>query len=279
MTAKSDTAAIVFEPFAARHLDAATALSRGECWPHRREDWALGLSLSRGVVATVDGRPVGTALATLFGRVATLNMIIVAPEMRGRGLGRALVERAMAVAVDEWRLTATQEGLPLYRSLGFTEVGEIVQHQGPVAAVARPEGLGWAEPADADAITALDREATGMDRAALVEAIMDVGRLAVLRDGGRLLGYGAIRPFGRGQVAGPVVARSADDARRLLGFLLAGREGAFIRVDTQTDTGLAPWLEELGLACVGGGISMRRGKVPTAPTPFRSFALAAQALG
>ncbi len=279
MTAKSDTATILFEPFATCHLDAATVLSRAEHWPHRREDWALGLSLGRGVVATVDGCVVGTALATPFGRVTTLSMIIVAAEMRGRGLGRALVERAMAVGSDEWRLIATQEGMPLYRRLGFAETGEIVQHQGPVAAVARPEGVAWAEPADADPIAALDREATGMDRAALVDAIMDAGRLAVLRDGGRLLGYGAIRPFGRGHVAGPVVARSTGDARRLLCFLLAGREGEFIRVDTQADSGLAPWLEEIGLGCAGGGIPMRRGRVPTAPTPFRSFALAAQALG
>lgn len=279
MIASPDAATIAFEPLAPRHLEQAAALSRGERWPHRAEDWALNLTFSRGVAATVDGRLVGTALATPFGRVAMLNMIIVAPDMRGLGLGRALVERAMELPADEWRLIATQDGLPLYRRFGFAEAGEIVQHQGPVAAVLPPEGVVWADPADTDAIAALDREAMGFDRASLITAIAGVGRFAVLREGDRLAGYAAIRPFGRGEVAGPVIARNAEDAERLLRFVLAGREGRFIRVDTGINTGLAPWLERIGLVCVGGGIPMAKGNIPVAPSPFRSFALAAQALG
>lgn len=51
-----------FEP---QHLDAAVELSRQAGWPHRREDWALVLSLSKGFVAIENGRVVGTAMATL----------------------------------------------------------------------------------------------------------------------------------------------------------------------------------------------------------------------
>lgn len=273
------TDTIAFEPFAKRHLDEAVGLSRGEKWPHRRDDWALGLHLSRGVAATADGRLIGTALATPFGPVTMLNMIIVAPEMRGQGLGRTLVERAMRPGSEAWRLIATKDGVPLYRKLGFVETGEVVQHQGPVAAVAPTEGVSWAQAGDVDAIAALDRAATGIDRGSLIAALARHGRLAVLRDAGGLAGYGAIRLFGRGEVAGPVIARDARDAQRLLRFLLAGREGGFIRVDTQTDSGLAPWLAGLGLAHVGGGIRMSLGTAPQPSSPFRSFALAAQALG
>lgn len=279
MILSTDTDRIVLEPLTTHHLEAAAALSRGEGWPHRYEDWALSVAISRGVVAMADGRLVGTALATPFGRVATLNLIIVAPEMRGRGLGRALVARAMELASDEWRLTATRDGLPLYRSLGFVEGGEIFQYQGPVAAVPRPEGANWAEPTDAEAILALDRAATGMDRTSLLTEIMRTGRFAVMREGNRLAGFAAIRPFGRGEVAGPTIARDRESAWRLLAFVLAGREGAFMRVDTQADSGLAPWLAEIGLTCVGGGIPMSLGKAPATPSPFRSFALAAQAFG
>ncbi len=274
------TETVTFEAFTSAHLDAGVALSRAEHWPHRRDDWAMVLKLSRGVAAMAGGRLVGTAFATPFGRVAMLNLIIVAAEMRGRGLGGALIERAMAgVKADQWRLIATRDGLPLYRKFGFAEAGEIVQHQGPVAAVAKPDGVAWAAPADAAALVALDRAATGMDRATLVSALLREGRAAVLRDGEALSGYAVLRPFGRGEVVGPVIAASAEDARRLIAFLVSGRDGAFMRVDTPVDSGLAPWLEEIGLAHAGGGIPMTLGKAPCAPAPVRAYALASQALG
>ncbi len=280
MTVPADIEAITFEPLAARELEAATALSRAEGWPHRREDWAFGLGLSQGVAARAGGRLVGTAFATPFGGAAMLNMIIVAADMRGRGLGRELVQHAMTrVAADEWRLVATQDGLPLYRKLGFVETGGIAQHQGQVGRVDRPRNIAWATPEEIDGIARLDLTATGLDRTALVAALAGAGRLAVLREGGGMVGYAAIRPFGRGEVAGPVVARDADEARRLLSFLLAGRQGAFMRVDTQADSGLPAWLAAVGLAAAGGGIAMTLRPKARPQTSFRSFALAAQAFG
>ena len=274
--------AITLETFAPCHLEEAAALSRAAGWPHRTEDWALTLRVSQGVVAVAEGRVVGTALATPYGRAGTLNMIIVAEDMRGRGLGRSLMTRAMTLASPtEWRLVATRDGLPLYRKLGFVETGGVAQHQGvyqPEPAAAPGDGPAWAGAAETDAVAALDFVATGMDRAALIAALAEVGRIAVLREGARIIGYGALRSFGRGEVAGPVIARDAADARRLLAFLLAERQGRFVRVDTQDDGALAPWLVARGLEPVGGGVAMRRGAAPTA-TNFRSFALAAQALG
>jgi hypothetical protein len=108
-------------------------------------------------------------------------------------------------------------------------------------------------------------------------ALGRAGRFAVIRDGSGLSDYAALRPFGRGEVAGPVVALDAADARRLLAF--AGRPGAFLRVDTPKASGLGDWLAAQGLASVGGGIAMIRGEAPAAAREFQTFALAAQALG
>lgn len=277
--ATTDTSTIELTPMTHAHLDAAAALSRGEQWPHRRADWALLLGLSHGIAAVEGARLVGTALATPFGPVGMLNMIIVAPDRRGRGLARAMMERLMERdPACAWRLVATEDGLPLYRKLGFVETGRVLQHQGMLAPVADIGGAVWAETADRDAIVTLDRAATGMDRAPLLDALASTGRFAVLRDGAGLGGYAALRPFGRGEVAGPVIARNAEDARRLLAFLFARRTGAFLRVDTTEASGLAPWLTGCGLAGVGGGIAMLRGARPQ-PTDFDTFALAAQALG
>jgi hypothetical protein len=120
-----------------------------------------------------------------------------------------------------------------------------------------------------------------MDRSDLIAAIALQGRFAVLTRDKAIVGFAGLRMFGRGEVIGPVVAISDEDARDLLTFMFAARPGAFLRVDTSDAAGLAPWLAAQGLAHVGGGIAMRR-DAPAAQRPataFRTFALASQALG
>ena len=90
------------------HIPGALALSQAADWLHRAEDWALLLSLSKGIVALERERVVATALAATLGPVAAMNMIIVDAGMHGRGLGQKVMVRAME-ALDplEWRLVAT----------------------------------------------------------------------------------------------------------------------------------------------------------------------------
>lgn len=274
------TDTLTFDRFTPAHLEGALRLSREAGWPHRMEDWRLVLQISQGVVALDGGDVVGTALATPFGPVAMANMIIVDARMRGRGLGRSLMDRMMAgVDVPEWRLVATVEGKPLYEKLGFRETGHILQHQGIVGRHAMPDGVEWASPADLPAIAALDKQATGADRGTLIARLMTEGRIAVIRTGATLTGFAALRAFGRGEVIGPVIADTLDAAQRLLSFFLAQRPGAFLRVDTTAAAGLAPWLTAQGLAPVGGGVAMRRGDATAASPSATVFALAAQALG
>lgn len=274
------SATITFDALTAAHLDGALRLSQEAGWPHRREDWHLLLRLSRGVVALAAGEVVGTAQATRFGDVAMANMIIVDAQMRGRGLGRQLMTRAMAgVEVPEWRLTATDDGLPLYEKLGFVATGRVLQHQGVPVAQPVPGGVDWADAADLAAIQALDRQATGADRAALIALLMREARLAVIRKGPNLVGYACLRRFGRGKLVGPAVAETTEMAQLLTGFLIARAPAGFLRVDTTEAAGLAPWLVAQGLSQVGRGISMQRGGATLPAAPVRCFALVAQALG
>lgn len=269
------------------HLDGALLLSREAGWPHRREDWAMLLALSQGFVALQGDAVVGTAMMTPFGDgFATINMVIVAATMRGHGLGRRLMDTAMrACGERECRLTATADGLPLYEKLGFRATHEIRQHQG-IPGPALPDGatgtktVDWAGPADASAVIELDRQALGIDRRHLLGLLDDLGRLAVLREAGRISGYAVLRPFGRGEVIGPVIAHTVEQAQALLTFLIASRPGAFLRVDTAEWERLSPWLAARGLAAVGGGIAMCRNQAsPQTTGPAKTFALASQALG
>lgn len=271
---------VTFDTFTQDHLDGALRLSLAAGWPHRREDGALVLGISRGIVALAGDKVVGTAIATPFGLVAMANTIVVDETMRGRGLGRRLMEQMLAlVSPQEWRLVATMDGLPLYEKLGFREVGEIVQLQGKLAAVEAPTGVDWATPADFQAIVAMDQQSTGAERTSLLSRLAQNGKLAVIREAGAVTGYAALRAFGRGEVVGPVVAQNQEDAKRLLSFMFCARNTDFVRVDTSATSGLVPWLEAAGLTNVGGGIAMQRGEPAAQSTTFQTYALATQALG
>lgn len=155
---------ITLKTMTTEHLNDAVELSRHVGWPHRREDWELMQSLSQGVVVQEEERVVGTILMTPYGDdAATVNMVIVDAAMRGRGLGRKLMEEALARAGERTcYLVATQEGLPLYDKLGFVATGKIVQHQRPGASVDAPAHVSWGEDCDHARLVVLDRAALVM---------------------------------------------------------------------------------------------------------------------
>jgi GNAT superfamily N-acetyltransferase len=279
---KVNTETLELTAFEARHLDGAVGLSRAAGWPHRREDWALSLSVSSGVVVLDGDNVVGTALMTPFGEeTATINLIIVDQHMRGRGLGRRLTSAALALAGDRTcSLVATADGLPLYEKLGFTATQEIYQHQGYVEVSQPLVGIEWAGTARLSDMAALDGLAYGGDRRALLEQIAGNGQFAILRRAGAIVAFAAVRPFGRGRVIGPVVAPDEEMARQLIRFVAASLEGQFLRIDVPGDSGLSNWLDGLGFTHVGGGMAMTRGAgASRQPPAARTFALASQAFG
>jgi GNAT superfamily N-acetyltransferase len=278
------TQQITLQPMTPEHLNGAVELSRQVGWPHRREDWELVYSLSQGTVAVEQGRVVATTLLTPYGEdAANINMVIVDASMRGRGLGRMLMEWALAKAGERsCHLVATLEGLPLYEKLGFVATGEITHHQGEALPADAPDRASWSDADDHGRLVMLDRAAFGHDRSALMQLLRNQAKFAVIRDEGDVQAFAAIRAFGRGFVIGPVVARNRTEAQALIEFLLAHHQGRFVRIDTGAVTNLGEWLVERGLACVGGGIAMRRsakGRAASEAGRHRPYALVSQALG
>ncbi|MBB4350774.1 GNAT family N-acetyltransferase [Aliirhizobium cellulosilyticum] len=274
---------IEIRAFAAEHLASAVRLSQEAGWPHRPEDWLVAQQLSEGVVAVEEnGNVVGTALVTPYGSdCATINMVIVDSAMRGRGLGRRLMDAALAIGgARPLRLIATSDGLPLYEKLGFGQTGAILQHQGIVASARSSANTQAVTADDLPAITALDRQAFGADRTSLMRKLFEIGEFAVIRNDSEITGFACIRVFGRGEVIGPVVTGNLEDAQSLVSHFLAQRIGSFVRVDTIAAAGLAPWLSEHALSHVGGGIAMSRPhSIQSAASTATTFALANQALG
>ncbi len=257
------------EPFRREHLGAALALSAGEGWPHRAADWDLVLSLSEGVALTAAGELAGCGLLTRFGSMGRLSMILVAPQMRGRGLGTRILAELLGLAGDlPLSLCATRAGAPLYARFGFRVEARVGQWQG----IARPAGNGGAvAEGDPAAAAVLDLAATGADRRALIGAFAGNGALLSVPGG-----YAVLRPFGKGHVLGPAIAPDLASARLLVQAAARRRAGGFLRIDVPEESGLEPDLAAIGLRCADAGTVMARGDVPPAKG---LWALASQGFG
>lgn len=269
--------------FMPEHLGGAVRLSEQVNWPHRKEDWALMLDISEGVVALCNGQIVGTALTTLFGTdAAASNMIIVDAAIQKQGLGRRLMDDIMLKAHGrENRLVATDVGLPLYTKLDFKVTGRITQHQGILGKVTfTDDRCEWDDAPDVEALCTLDHMASGLDRRRLIHALMNVGKVVVIRDGGSITGFAVLRDFGRGQVVGPVVCENVDEAKSLLQFAFATQQDTFMRVDIPEESGLYDWLSHFGMAHVGKHVRMTlNSSLVKQDTSVQTFALVSQALG
>lgn len=272
------TRSVSLVDFTSDHLDGAVALSSSLGWAHTRDDWAMLQSHSAGRAAIVDARVVGTVFRTDFGaNLSSLNMVIVAQELRGQGVGRTLVKSVIESKPSrDLRLVSTSSGKALYRKLGFEETWHVLQMQGRVDRVPDALGASKASASDQDMIVRLDREMFGADRTWLVNWIYQNGHLAVVRHGDFVTGFAAMRRFGRGHVIGPVVAPDLDAAVALVSHLTRQIPDEFLRLDIAANCGLQPWLEDIGLSPVDRAPVMQRGEKHASQ---RYFALFSQALG
>lgn len=279
---------VVLRPMTTADLPQAQALSADLRWPHRPTDWEQMFAHAEGVVAERDGQIIATAQRWRWSeRHATIGLVIVTPACQGRRIGHRLITTLLDGMDDSTVLLhATPEGRGLYERLGFVRIGEIRQHQGiaqstPLIALPpgwrlRPAGLN-----EAAALYQLDAHARGMTREALIDDLLvSADACVVLDHGGEQRGFAMLHRFGRGHVIGPVVAPDAEGAKALIAHLAGVSAGHFTRIDIDFGSGLAEWLESIGLMRVGAPTTMVRGAPLTTPVGAPAlFAIVNQAMG
>jgi GNAT superfamily N-acetyltransferase len=273
----------VLTELTAGHLQQAVTLSSEMGWPYRLADWAFAHRLGKGFALEQAGRLIGTALHWDYGDAwSSVGMVIVSKAFQGCGYGTLLVDTLLEdVGSRKVFLYATPEAFELYRRRGFHRTGTLNQHQAvpaPGGPEAHLDSVRIADTDDLARILALDHDALGMPRTALLGLLAQTGKILVMSDGDIASGYAVYREFGRGYVIGPVVAPSLDGACVLVDAAISRLPGEFVRLDTSEDSGLTPWLEARGLARVDTASAMVRGTPP--PTgQARLFALCSQSLG
>ena len=163
-------------------LDAAFSLSSAAGWNQSHADWQRMLLLEpQGCfVAELHGLVVGTTLCCTFNRVAWLAMVIVAPSLRGRGIGRCLVQTGLDYAEQQRtttvRLDATHLGEAVYRQLEFEPQFELIRMAGIAVSDETPEpdddfAIAFADAAQTSILLSLDFSATQTDRSKLLQRL------------------------------------------------------------------------------------------------------------
>jgi GNAT superfamily N-acetyltransferase len=209
-------------------LSQCLALSTEAHWNQIEADWeflireahAIGLELpGEGIVAT-------TVAWDLPPRVSWISMVLVTASCRGRGYARLLMQTALDRAQARGfaaALDATAMGAPVYERLGLAGDEYVVRmkHDGGARRFQSEdaaENIGLMQPSDLDAVIALDAEALGGDRPAMIAAWcrgMASSAWCCRDEAGDLQGFVLCRPGRVATQLGPLVAGSLETARAL----------------------------------------------------------------
>ena len=158
-----------------------------------------------------DGRMAGYARSTLRGEVLELTEFFVAPELRVRGVGRALLERAFAPGLGTHRAiiaTVDAPAVALYLRFGVRHQASGADLSACPRPVALPTGV-QTEDATLDELLVLEEQLLGHGRREDLAFMLRDRPAAVLRRDGRAIGY-AFLANARGY-AGPIATLDPAD--------------------------------------------------------------------
>ncbi len=226
-------------------IPAGMRLKDAAGWNQTKEDWARFLEANPEgcFVAEWNGDVAGTVTTITYeNRFAWIGMVLVDPQARGRGIGTALLVKAIdyldAKGIRCAKLDATPQGRLLYERLGFQVEYDLERH------ILRREPGRSAAPEkveDIETVLTTDRDIFGADRSALLRSITNAAPefVAVTQTDGVLSGYALGRRGSRADHLGPWIARTEPVAREILeNFLLCSRRDV-VFVDVVKDNSWA----------------------------------------
>lgn len=194
-------------------------------------------------VAEKDGVAMGICSALINGSVGWLGHVLVLPEYRKRGIGKAMTEFLIQFFDDQGcesqLLIATEMGEPVYRKCGFEVVSRYrVYHSETIPGFPEEKIPVRSTESDLEDIFELDREISQEDRSHLLKAFCD--EAWIRRDeNGDLLGF-----FIPGYENGFVMARDEQVGLELMLYkLTVGRN--FVMVPLENKAAVA-FLESKG---------------------------------
>ena len=282
--ASSDVLAI--ERLAFDDIAGGLALSDAAGWNQSADDWSFFIAVG-AVFGVRDeaGTLVATAAALPYDDTAGwISMVLVDPAHRHRGIASQLVDacvRSLREAGRSAVLDATPAGAAVYAKIGFVAGFAFERWEGEggetIAATTSESDIA-AAPAQADTLIALDRSASGVDRALLLRSFLArPATRAWLAPRGD--GFALRRAGRRAAQVGPIVAGDDAAALALLALALddvAGRVFIDVPVDR---TAIADALTRRRFVRQRPFVRMALGDARAAAARERVFALAGPEFG
>jgi GNAT superfamily N-acetyltransferase len=188
----------------------AAELSAEAGWNQTADDWRMLLQLNPencfGIDA--DDRLVSTATLMCYGKqLGWIGMVLTNGAYRRRGFARTLlmhtIARADKLGIESLKLDATDQGQPLYASLGFRVEQPVERWWRPHAAACGTD-IQPAKLPDHD-----DLLAYGADRSELLRALTKRSKVQANSDG-----FCLSRPGRRANYIGPCISKTVDFALR-----------------------------------------------------------------
>jgi ribosomal protein S18 acetylase RimI-like enzyme len=273
--------------FTAGDVEFAAEQTAREGWASGRRDFELYLEHDSDGCFTAwkDGRPVGMVTTTRYPASGWIGNLIVIPEERSRGLGRALMERGLehlaAAGIETVRLDGDPPGIPLYRSLGFLDEWESLRYRTVGRGLEVPGSVGRLLRDDLAAIAAFDAPCFGDDRSGVLRLFFERAErgFSVMHDG-RPTGYLMVLRSDLGLRIGPCVAADPYAAEALLTASLGVAVGEPITVGVpEPNRAAQEILERLGFEPTPPSLRMVRGPRAAEGRPDLVFAIANGAVG
>lgn len=243
-------------------LALAPPLLQPEGWDFEQAELARLRRLG-GAVGAFDGTTlVGFLTFVEHPPIRWIGNVVVSPGARGAGVGARIVQVALDGATSAG-LYSVEPAITLYERLGFAPAGQAFAFH---AKDARPGPGGRSDDlraSDLPEIVRMDAEATGMDRRALLHELLRAypRTFRVVREGGRVTGYGVAKTSEQLTELGPVVATTERARDALLDDLLGDTPGP--HEATTMDEGTMEALLERGFDRRFRTVAMFRGPAPT----------------
>jgi GNAT superfamily N-acetyltransferase len=240
-------------------------------WNQLEADWQRFLAMQPDgcFVAELDGVPVGTTNTCIFGSVAWIAMVLVDTEVRGRGVGKALMQHALAFldqqGVRTVRLDATPMGQPLYEKLGFVAEYNLVRYEGALKPFEdHPKDMlllvTTSQEKDWDEVVKLDQSISNTDRRKLLMQLFAERPDAVrIVRGSTISSYLTVRPGINALQIGPCMGKK-DSGPLLLWDAWRRYFGQRVLLDVPQDNKQAVrFAEQMGLQPQRPLVRMSRG--------------------
>ncbi|GAB6712534.1 TPA: GNAT family N-acetyltransferase [Bacillus thuringiensis] len=225
-------------------------------WDYNREE--IETVFNTGIVYGVWNERkelIASAAIILYGEaLASIGMVIVHPDYKGRGIGRVITNSCMnsVSAQTPIMLIATDEGKPLYEKLGFRVVSYVSKYicnsyNANHKCAENEEYMMVYRESDLEGIIKIDEGAFGTSRNGfLKQRIMQSERCVVVKDTKEnVVGYGISIQTPENKIIGPVVAKNNAMAMRIVHDLARGHNGK-LRMDVPE--GKNDFMKELEIA-------------------------------